>query len=167
MAIAAIALSSCSTKKSDLPSFAPATQVVVTDYTAITSRTPDVVTVWTITDAGRVAQLAHLADANGKAWRDDNAANMSVREGIEMHFTGPGLNQIFTLYPRGFDNSYNTSGGNLWSRPNSVGPVTQIKLIPDEEMDKLVADFRAVIKGVKPDPTPTIAATPTPSKTAK
>ena len=149
-----LALISCNTKKSDLPSFAPATQVVLTDYTPAKGVDPYVGQIWTVTNAGKIAQLARLADANGKSWSDDNAANMTIQTGIEMKFTGGGLNQIFTIYPSGFSNSYGGSRGNLWSRPDIVGPTTQIKLIPDEQMDKLIADVRAVVKGVKPDATP-------------
>ena len=166
--VAATLLASCNLKRTDLPAFAPATQVVVTDYTPAKGVNPYLGQVWTVTDAGKIAQMAQLADANGKGWSDDNAANMTMQTGIEMHFTGGGLNQIFTIYPSGFSNSYGGSKGNLWSRPDSVGPTTQIKLIPDDEMDKLVADVRAIVKGVKPDPTPTpTAATPNPSKAAK
>ena len=156
--VVATLLSSCNFKRTDLPSFAPATQVVVTDYSPAKGVNPYVGQVWTITDAGKVAQLAKLADDNGKSWSDDNAANMTIQTGIEMKFTGGGLNQIFTVYPRGFSNSYGGSRGNLWSRPDVVGPTTQIKLISDEQMDKLVADVRAVVQGVKPDPTPTPTA---------
>ena len=138
-----IALIGCNFKRNDLPQFAPATQVTVTDYTPVKGVNPYVGQIWTITNPGKVAQLAQLADANGKGWSDDNAANMTMQTGIEMHFTGGGLNQIFTVYPTGFSNSYGGSQGNLWSRPDSVGPTTQIKLIPDDEMDKLIADIRA------------------------
>ena len=163
--LGATLLPSCVRSDHDLPSFAPATRVVVTDYTPAKGVDPYVGQIWTITDAGKVAQLAKLADANGKGWGDDKAANMSMQTGIEMKFTGAGLNQIFTVYPRGFSNSYGGSRGNLWSRPNSVGPTTQIKLIPEDEMDKLVANIGAVTQGVKPDATPTpTAATAKPKK---
>ncbi len=154
LATATIALTSCNLKRNDLPSVASATQVTVTDYTAITSRNPDAITVWTLTDASRIARLTQLVDAQSKGWRDDNAAILSEKSGIVMKFSGAGLNQIFTLYPSGFDNAYNTSGGNLWSRPDSVGPITQIKLLPDAQYDQLEADVRAIVKDVKPDATP-------------
>lgn len=161
---AATMLASCNAKRSDLPSFAPATTVVVTDYSALASIKPGAVKTWTITDAQKVARLAQLADAQRTGWRDIGAASLSVETGIEMKFTGAGVNQIFTVYPRGFDNSYGTAPGNLWSRPDSVGPITQSKLISDAELDQLIADIRAVVKNVKPNVTP--AATPSPLKAA-
>ena len=163
---AATMLTSCNTKRTDLPSFAPATTVVVTDYTALASLKPGAVKSWTVTDAQKVARLAQLADAKRQSWRDIGAANLSVETGIEMKFTGAGVNQIFTVYPRGFDNSYGTAPSNLWSREDRVGPITQSKLIPDAELDQLMANIRAVVKNVKPDATPTPAATPSPLKAA-
>ncbi len=167
LAFAALSLlASCNAKRSDLPTLAPATTVVVTDYTALASLKPGAVKTWTITDSQRVARLVALADAKRQGWRDIGAANLTTREGIEMKFTGAGVNQIFAVYPRGFDNSYSTAPGNLWSREDRVGPITQSKLIPDAELDQLIADIRAVIKNVKPDATPTTAATSSPSKAA-
>ncbi len=162
--LAALTLFSCSSPKSDLPSLAPATQVVVTNYAPAKTHKAGAVTIWTITNPRKVAQLAKLADAQGKGWRDANAANISEQSGITLKLTGGGVNQIFTIQPNGFDNSYNTASGNLWSRPDTVGPSTLIKLIPDAELDKLMADIRAVLKGVNPDPTPIPTATPRASK---
>ena len=162
--LAALTLFSCSSPKSDLPSLAPATQVVVTNYAPAKIRKAGAVTTWTITNPQQVLRLVKLADAQGKGWRDANAANISDQTGITLKLTGGGVNQIFTIQPNGFDNSYNTASGNLWSRPDSVGPSTLIKLIPDAELDKLVADIRAVLKGAKPDPTPKPTATPRASK---
>lgn len=156
-AIAALTLVSCGDKTSDLPPFAPATQVVVTDYSALASLKPGAVKTWTVTDAPKVARLAQLADAQGQGWRDIGAVNMTTQTGIEMKFGGPGVNHIFAVYPRGFESSLGTGAGNLWSREDRVGPITQSKLIPDEQLDKLVSDIRATVQNVTPDATPTAA----------
>ena len=166
MISAALTLTSCNAKRSDLPSLAPATTVVVTDYTAVTTKKPDDISVWTVTNPQKVARLAQLADAQRTGWRDANAAILSKQSGISMKLSGAGVNQIFTIQPDGFNNSYNTASGNLWSRPDSVGPITLIKELPDAELDKLIADIRAVVKDVKPDATPTPATTSSPSKSA-
>ena len=160
MIAAPLTLASCNRATTDLPAMAPATQVVVSDYTG-TSKNPYVATKWTITNAKSVARLASLADAQGKSWRDANSATMSIQTGIELKFSGGGVNQIFTVYyPGGFDNSFNTAPGNLWSRPDYVGPSTVIKEVSEAEIDQMLAGIRAEVKGVKPDATPRPTATP-------
>ena len=154
--VGAMVLVSCNSKQTNLPAFAPATQVVVADYTPAKDVNPRIGKVWTVTNPVKVAQLVQLADANGKGWRDENAENRSgdTGTGIVITFTGTGLDQVFAIDPNGFSNSLGTSRGNLWSHPNTANAWTLIKELPEAELEKLLTDVRAVLRDVKPDATP-------------